>query len=55
MVDATNGVGPLGNQQFSTKGVKLSDLKKKISCCLIILNKQDLMKIHMFIQQILKN
>lgn len=29
MVDATNGVGPLGNQQFSTKGVKLSDLKEK--------------------------
>lgn len=29
MVDATNGVGPLGNQQFSTKGIKLSDLKEK--------------------------
>lgn len=29
MVDATNSVGPLGNQQFSTKGVKLSDLKEK--------------------------
>ena len=29
MVDATNGVGPLGNQQFSSKGVKLSDLKEK--------------------------
>ena len=29
MVDATNGVGPLKNQKFSTKGIKLSELKNQ--------------------------
>lgn len=55
MVDATNGVGPLGNQQFSTKGVKLSDLKEKNQLLFNYFKQADLMKIHMFILQILKN
>ena len=29
MVDATSGVGPLKNQKFSTKGIKLSELKNQ--------------------------
>ena len=28
MVDKTNGVGPITNQTFSKKGVKLSELKE---------------------------